>query len=142
MGLPKYGRGDIDVDLFGDSILRAAKVVAPGLGIDVFAAPADGSGEPTNLTPDNDGTDTLPTVSPDGLTELDALFHEEFNLIDHSRDIVGGSSSSSAVTGDCSCVSLSTNSSTTSSGFTPLEPGEDPIAYAPVALDERGASAA
>jgi dipeptidyl aminopeptidase/acylaminoacyl peptidase len=34
--------------------------------LDIFAAPADGSAAPTNLTASNKGTDNLPTVSPDG----------------------------------------------------------------------------
>ncbi len=34
--------------------------------LDIFAAPADGSGAPVNLTAANKATDTLPTVSPDG----------------------------------------------------------------------------
>ena len=36
--------------------------------LDIFAAPADGSAPPTNLTDANDATDTLPTLSPDGGT--------------------------------------------------------------------------
>jgi dipeptidyl aminopeptidase/acylaminoacyl peptidase len=36
--------------------------------LDIFAAPADGSAEPVNLTISNKATDTQPTVSPDGRT--------------------------------------------------------------------------
>jgi dipeptidyl aminopeptidase/acylaminoacyl peptidase len=36
--------------------------------LDIFAAPADGSGAPVNLTAANKATDTLPTISPDGRT--------------------------------------------------------------------------
>jgi dipeptidyl aminopeptidase/acylaminoacyl peptidase len=47
--------------------LREAGRVEPlSTNLDIFSAPADGSAAPTNLTPDNDGTDNLPTVSPDG----------------------------------------------------------------------------
>lgn len=47
--------------------LREAGRIEPlSTNLDIFAAPADGSAEPVNLTPDNDGTDTLPAVSPDG----------------------------------------------------------------------------
>jgi dipeptidyl aminopeptidase/acylaminoacyl peptidase len=47
--------------------LREAGRIEPlSTNLDIFAAPADGSAPPVNLTPDNDGTDTLPTVSPDG----------------------------------------------------------------------------
>ncbi|HEX8366685.1 MAG TPA: S9 family peptidase [Allosphingosinicella sp.] len=34
--------------------------------LDIYAAPADGSGPPVNLTEANQATDTMPTVSPDG----------------------------------------------------------------------------
>jgi dipeptidyl aminopeptidase/acylaminoacyl peptidase len=47
--------------------LREAGGIEPlSTNLDLFAAPADGSAEPVNLTPDNDGTDTMPAVSPDG----------------------------------------------------------------------------
>ena len=36
--------------------------------LDIFAAPADGSAPPANLTDANEATDTLPAVSPDGRT--------------------------------------------------------------------------
>ncbi len=47
--------------------LREAGSTEPlSTNLDIFAAPADGSAAPTNLTDANDGTDTQPTVSPDG----------------------------------------------------------------------------
>ncbi|WP_448664429.1 prolyl oligopeptidase family serine peptidase [Sphingomonas sp. CJ20] len=47
--------------------LREAGRIEPlSTNLDIFAAPADGSAAPVNLTPDNDGTDNLPTASPDG----------------------------------------------------------------------------
>ncbi|MES2444095.1 MAG: S9 family peptidase [Pseudomonadota bacterium] len=47
--------------------LREAGTTEPlSTNLDIFAAPADGSAAPVNLTADNDGTDNLPTVSPDG----------------------------------------------------------------------------
>ena len=51
------------------SISRCAKRAGSrpsSTNLDIFAAPADGSAQPTNLTPDNDGTDNLPALSPDG----------------------------------------------------------------------------
>jgi len=36
--------------------------------LDIFAVPADGSEAPRNLTPDREGTDTAPQISPDGRT--------------------------------------------------------------------------
>jgi dipeptidyl aminopeptidase/acylaminoacyl peptidase len=47
--------------------LREAGRIEPlSTNIDLFAAPADGSAAPVNLTDANDATDTMPTVSPDG----------------------------------------------------------------------------
>lgn len=47
--------------------LREAGTTEPlSTNLDIFAAAADGSAAPVNLTDANDGTDTLPTVSPDG----------------------------------------------------------------------------
>jgi dipeptidyl aminopeptidase/acylaminoacyl peptidase len=47
--------------------LREAGRIEPlSTNLDIFAAPADGSAAPTNLTVDNKGMDNLPTVSPDG----------------------------------------------------------------------------
>ncbi|MDB5707087.1 MAG: peptidase [Sphingomonas bacterium] len=47
--------------------LREAGRTEPlSVNLDIFAAPADGSAPPVNLTDANDGMDNLPTVSPDG----------------------------------------------------------------------------
>lgn len=49
--------------------LREAGRIEPlSTNLDIFAAPADGSAPPVNLTDANDATDTLPAVSPDGKT--------------------------------------------------------------------------
>ncbi len=49
--------------------LREAGRIEPlSTNLDIFAESADGSGQPVNLTVGNPGTDTLPTVSPDGKT--------------------------------------------------------------------------
>ncbi|NML05150.1 S9 family peptidase [Sphingomonas sp. G-3-2-10] len=47
--------------------LREAGTTEPlSTNLDIFSVPSDGSAAPINLTADNDGTDNLPTVSPDG----------------------------------------------------------------------------
>ncbi|PXA97154.1 peptidase S9 [Nostoc sp. 3335mG] len=47
--------------------LREAGRIEPlSTNLDIFSVPADGSAAPVNLTADNDATDTLPAVSPDG----------------------------------------------------------------------------
>lgn len=47
--------------------LREAGRIEPlSVNLDIFAAPADGSAAPVDLTADNKGMDNLPTVSPDG----------------------------------------------------------------------------
>ena len=48
------------------ALREAGRIEPTSTNLDIFAAPADGSAAPTNLTPDNDGTDNLPTASPDG----------------------------------------------------------------------------
>ena len=49
--------------------LREAGRIEPlSTNLDIFAAPADGSAAPRNLTDANDATDTQPRVSPDGKT--------------------------------------------------------------------------
>ncbi|KKC27136.1 dipeptidyl-peptidase 5 [Sphingomonas sp. SRS2] len=48
------------------TLREAGKTEPLSTNLDIFAAPADGSAAPVNLTDANDGTDTLPVVSPDG----------------------------------------------------------------------------
>ena len=50
------------------ALREAGRIEALSTNLDIFAAPADGSAAPVNLTADNRATDTLPTVSPDGKT--------------------------------------------------------------------------
>jgi dipeptidyl aminopeptidase/acylaminoacyl peptidase len=48
------------------ALREAGRIESLSTNLDIFAAPADGSSAPINLTPDNKGMDNLPTVSPDG----------------------------------------------------------------------------
>ena len=50
------------------TLREAGRIEPTSTNLDIFAAPADGSAAPANLTDSNDATDTLPTVSPDGRT--------------------------------------------------------------------------
>ena len=50
------------------ALREAGRIEAKSTNLDIFAAPADGSAPPTNLTANNQATDTLPRVSPDGRT--------------------------------------------------------------------------
>lgn len=68
-----YGGGEeIAISKDGRTVyfaLREAGRIEPtSTNLDIFAAPIDGSAAPSNLTDANDGTDNLPTVSPDGRT--------------------------------------------------------------------------
>src|SRR3990170_6939766 len=69
---PFGGGEEVDVSADGRTVYfalrEAGRIEAKSTNLDIFAAPADGSAPPTNLTPDNDGTDNLPTLSPDGRT--------------------------------------------------------------------------
>ena len=48
------------------ALREAGRIESLSTNLDIFAAPADGSAAPANLTADNKGMDNLPTVSPDG----------------------------------------------------------------------------
>ena len=50
------------------ALREAGRTEELSTNLDIFAAPTDGSAPPVNLTDANDGTDTLPTLSPDGRT--------------------------------------------------------------------------
>jgi dipeptidyl aminopeptidase/acylaminoacyl peptidase len=50
------------------ALREAGRVESLSTNLDIFRAPSDGSSPPVNLTDANDGTDNLPTVSPDGRT--------------------------------------------------------------------------
>lgn len=69
---PFGGGEEIDISPDGRTVyfaLREAGRIEPtSTNLDIFAAPADGSAPPVNLTAPNGGTDNLPTLSPDGRT--------------------------------------------------------------------------
>ncbi|MBA3526141.1 MAG: S9 family peptidase [Sphingomonas sp.] len=50
------------------ALREAGRIEATSTNLDIFASPSDASAPPSNLTAANDGTDNLPTVSPDGRT--------------------------------------------------------------------------
>ncbi|MFL6738228.1 MAG: prolyl oligopeptidase family serine peptidase [Sphingomicrobium sp.] len=67
---PFGGSEEVDISADGRTVYfalrEAGRIEAKSTNLDIFSAPADGSAQPTNLTADNDGTDNLPTLSPDG----------------------------------------------------------------------------
>ncbi len=69
---PFGGGEEIDVSPDGKTVYFALREAgqneATSTNLDVFATLADGSAQPVNLTAANGGTDTLPTLSPDGRT--------------------------------------------------------------------------
>ncbi|MEO7504134.1 MAG: S9 family peptidase [Sphingomicrobium sp.] len=69
---PFGGGEELDVSPDGKTVYfalrEAGRIEATSTNLDVFAVPADGSAQPVNLTAANRGTDTLPTLSPDGRT--------------------------------------------------------------------------
>ncbi len=75
--------------------LREAGRIEPlSTNLDIFAAPADGSSPPVNLTPANDGTDTSPSVSPDGkwlaYTAMKRAGYEADRLVLQLRNLATG----------------------------------------------------
>ncbi|MDQ3144709.1 MAG: S9 family peptidase [Pseudomonadota bacterium] len=95
---PFGGGEEIDISRDGRTVyfaLREAGRIEPtSTNLDIFAAPADGSAQPTNLTPDNDGTDNLPTLSPDGRTlayvSMDRAGYEADRQVLMLRDLASG----------------------------------------------------
>ena len=69
---PFGGGEEIELSADGKTVFfalrEAGRIEATSTNLDIFMAPADGSGPPVNLTDANDGTDNLPTLSPDGRT--------------------------------------------------------------------------
>jgi dipeptidyl aminopeptidase/acylaminoacyl peptidase len=67
---PMGGGEEVDWSADGKTVFfalrEAGRIEATSTNLDIFSAPADGSAAPTNLTPDNDGMENLPTASPDG----------------------------------------------------------------------------
>ena len=68
-----FGDGsEIDVSADGKTVYftmrESGRIESTSTNLDIFMAPADGSAAPVNLTAANKGTDTLPTLSPDGHT--------------------------------------------------------------------------
>ncbi|MEO8373834.1 MAG: S9 family peptidase [Sphingomonas bacterium] len=61
---------DYSWQIGGDGVRKEVKSTLPmeplSVNLDIWAAPADGSSAPVNLTDANDGMDNLPTASPDG----------------------------------------------------------------------------
>src|SRR4029453_10928545 len=69
---PFGGGEEIDLSKDGRTIYfalrEAGRIEGTSTNLDIFSVGADGSAQPTNLTAHNDGTDNLPTLSPDGRT--------------------------------------------------------------------------
>ncbi len=96
---PFGGGEEIDISPDGRTVyfaLREAGRIEPtSTNLDIFAAPADGSAPPSNLTAGNDGTDTLPTLSPDGRTlayvSMARAGYESDRQVIMLRDLASGS---------------------------------------------------
>ena len=76
------------------ALREAGRIEPTSTNLDIFAAPADGSAAPVNLTDPNDGTDTLPTLSPDGRTlayvSMARAGYEADRLVVMLRDLATG----------------------------------------------------
>jgi dipeptidyl aminopeptidase/acylaminoacyl peptidase len=92
------------------ALREAGKIEAKSTNLDIFSAPADGSAPPTNLTPDNDGTDNLPTLSPDGRTlawvSMARPTYEADRLVVKLRDLATGQVRALTANWDRSAASL------------------------------------
>ena len=76
------------------TLREAGRIEPTSTNLDIFAVPADGSGPPVNLTANNQATDTLPSVSPDGRWLAWAAMrvpgYESDRLVLHLRDLRTG----------------------------------------------------
>ena len=76
------------------ALREAGRIEALSTNLDIFAAPADGSAAPVNLTAANRATDTLPAVSPDGRTlayvAMKTPGYESDRQVLMLRDLVSG----------------------------------------------------
>lgn len=76
------------------TLREAGRIEAASTNLDIFAAPADGSGAPVNLTAANEATDTLPAVSPDGkwlaYAAMKRPTYEADRQVLHLRNLVTG----------------------------------------------------
>jgi dipeptidyl aminopeptidase/acylaminoacyl peptidase len=112
--------------------LREAGTTEPlSTNLDIFAAPADGSTPPVNLTEANDATDTLPTVSPDGKWLAYAAMkrpgYESDRLVIQLRNLATGEVKPLTEAWDQSSASLTWNHDGTSLYVTALDTGDEPV---------------
>src|SRR5205085_4740286 len=87
--------------------LREAGRIEPlSTNLDIFQMSADGSAAPVNLTDANDGTDTLPAVSPDGRTLAYVAMarpgYEADRQVLQLRDLATGQTRALTQSWDCS----------------------------------------
>ncbi len=92
------------------ALREAGRIEPTSTNLDIFASPADGSAAPVNLTDPNDGTDTLPTLSPDGRTlayvSMARAGYEADRLVIMLRDLASGRSRALTQNWDRSAGSL------------------------------------
>ena len=110
-----FGGGE-EVDLSPDgrtvyfALREAGRIESTSTNLDIFAAPADGSVQPINLTDANDGTDTLPTLSPDGRTlsyvSMARAGYEADRQVIMLRDLASGTTRALTAAWDRSAGSL------------------------------------
>jgi dipeptidyl aminopeptidase/acylaminoacyl peptidase len=76
------------------ALREAGRIEPKSTNLDIFSVPADGSARPANLTDDNDGTDNLPVLSPDGRTlawvSMARATYEADRLVVKLRDLATG----------------------------------------------------
>ncbi|MBA3666958.1 MAG: S9 family peptidase [Sphingomonas sp.] len=92
------------------ALRETGRIEATSTNLDIFAAPTDGSARPVNLTDANDGTDTLPTVSPDGRTlayvSMARAGYESDRQVIMLRDLASGQTRALTAAWDRSAGSL------------------------------------
>jgi len=113
------------------TLREAGKTEPLSTNLDIFAAPADGSAAPINLTDANDGTDTLPAVSPDGrwlaYVAMKRATYEADRQVIQLRDLATGEVRPLTEAWDRSVGSLVWSKDGKSLYVTAQDTGDDPV---------------
>jgi dipeptidyl aminopeptidase/acylaminoacyl peptidase len=113
------------------TLREAGRIESLSTNLDIFAAPADGSAAPVNLTKANEGTDATPAVSPDGkwlaYTAMKRPRYEADRLVIQLRNLATGETRALTEGWDRSVASLAWSPDGKTLYVTAGDTGDDPL---------------
>jgi dipeptidyl aminopeptidase/acylaminoacyl peptidase len=113
------------------TLREAGRIESLSTNLDIFAAPADGSAAPVNLTKGHEGTDTTPAVSPDGkwlaYTAMKRPRYEADRLVIQLRNLATGETRALTEAWDRSVASLAWSPDGKTLYVTAGDTGDDPL---------------